>query len=68
MPLDNQDPEQIKQWLNIFGDDQKPSQVSLLGRLKFWFVQTMLGMGKVSGIDRQTGKNFLSSRNLPKVY
>ena len=66
MPLDNQDPEQIKQWLNIFGNDQKPSQVSLLDRLKFWFVQTMLGMGKVSAIDPETGKKSLAIKKSPK--
>ncbi len=66
MPLDNQDPEQIKQWLNIFGNAQKPSQVSLLDRLKFWFVQTMLGMGKVSAIDPETGKKSLAIKKSPK--
>ncbi len=66
MPLDNQDPEEIKQWLNIFGNAQKPSQVSLLDRLKFWFVQTMLGMGKVSAIDPETGKKSFAIKKSPK--
>ncbi len=66
MPKDNQDPEQIKQWLNIFGNDQKPSQVSLLDRLKFWLVQTMFGIGKVSAIDTETGKKSFAIKKSPK--
>ncbi len=66
MPLDNQDPEQIKQWLNIFGSTQKNSQITLLDRLKFWFVQTMFGMGKVSEINPATGKQSFPIKKSPK--
>ncbi len=66
MPLENQNPEQIKQWLNIFGNDQKTSRISLLDRLKFWFIQTMLGMGKVSAIDTETGKKSFAIKKSPK--
>ena len=65
-PKDNQDPEQIKQWLNIFGNVQKTSQVALLDRLKFWFVQTMFGIGKVSAIDTETGKKSFAIKKSPK--
>ena len=55
LPLANQNREQVKQWLKIFGHG-KVSQISLLDRLKFWLVQTMFGIGKVSAIDPDTGK------------
>ena len=66
IPLDNQAPEQIKQWLNIFGSKQRISQVTLLERFKFWFVQTMFGMGKVSAIDTETGKQTFAIKKSPK--
>ena len=66
MPLDNQAPEQIKQWLNVFGSTQKTSQVALLERLKFWFVQTMFGIGKVSVIEPQTGRKHFDIKKSPK--
>ncbi len=66
MPVNNQDPEQIKQWLNIFGSIQKNSQITLLDRLKFWFIQTMFGMGKVSEINPETGKQSFLIKKSPK--
>ncbi|ELS05612.1 PAP_fibrillin [Xenococcus sp. PCC 7305] len=66
MPLDNQDPELRKQWQEIFGDSQKVSRVSLLDRLKFWFVQTMFGMGQVSAIDSVTGIKHFEIKKSPK--
>jgi hypothetical protein len=66
IPLVNQNTEQIKQWLDIFGSNQKTSQVALLDRLKFWLVQTMLGMGKVSAIDTETGKKSFAIEKSPK--
>ena len=65
-PLPNQDPEQIKQWLNLFGRIPKTSQVALLDRLKFWFVQTMFGMGRVSAINTETGKKSFAIKKSPK--
>ena len=56
LPLANQNKEQIKQWIEIFGGEGKTSQISLLDRLKFWWVQVMFGIGKVSAIDPNTGK------------
>ncbi|MGK7898945.1 MAG: PAP/fibrillin family protein [Xenococcus sp. (in: cyanobacteria)] len=66
MPLNNQDPEQIKQWLNVFGSSQKTSQITLVDRFKFWFVQTMLGIGKVSEINPETGKQSFPIKKSPK--
>ncbi len=66
MPLENQDPEQIKQWLNIFGNTQIISQITLLDRLKFWFVQTIFGIGKVSEINPETGKQSFPIKKSPK--
>lgn len=66
MPLEKQDPEHIQQWLNIFGSTQKTSQISFLDRLKFWFVQTMFGMGKVSKINPETGKQSFPIQKSPK--
>ncbi len=66
MPLDNQDPEQRKQWLEIFGNSQKISQISLLDRLKFWFVQTMFGMSKVSVIDSVKGIKYFEIKKSPR--
>ena len=66
MPFEKQDPEQIKQWLNIFGSTQRISQILFLDRLKFWFVQTMFGMGKVSKINPETGKQSFPIKKSPK--
>ena len=65
-PLVDRDSEQIKQWLDIFGSDRKTSQVALLDRLKFWLVQTMLGIGQVSAIDPETGKKSFAIKKSPK--
>ena len=64
-PVDS-DREQIKQWLEIFGSSKTKSQISLLERLKFWLVQTMFGMGKVSAIDPTTGKQSFAIDKSPK--
>ena len=66
MPLENQNPEQMKQWLNIFGSSQQTSQITLLDSLKFWFVQTIFGIGKVSEINPETGKQSFPIKKSPK--
>lgn len=57
---------QIKQWLDIFGSDRPKSQVPLWDRLKFWLVQIMFGIGEVSAIDSETGKQSFAINKSPK--
>lgn len=66
IPAVERDSEQIKQWSDIFGSEGQTSQIPLLERLKFWFVQTMFGMGKVSAIDSETGKKSFAIKQSPQ--
>lgn len=65
-PLADRDPEQIAQWLEIFGNKEQVAQIPWLDRLKLWFVQTMFGIGKVSAINPKTGKQFFEIDKSPK--
>ena len=66
IPVADRNSEQIAQWLKIFDSKGELSQISLLDRLKFWFVQTMFGIGKVSAIDPETGKQSFAIDKSPK--
>ncbi|MEM8672493.1 MAG: PAP/fibrillin family protein [Cyanobacteria bacterium P01_G01_bin.67] len=65
-PLAAQDPEQIKQWLDVFGSNATTSQVVLLDRLKFWLLQKLLGMGQASVIDPRSGTRTFAIKKSPK--
>lgn len=66
LPLDREDKEQVKQWLNIFNSDRSLSPISPVDRFKFWWVQQMFGIGKVSAIDPQTGTQSFAIEKSPK--
>lgn len=65
IPLADRMTEQIAQWLKIFGSQGEVSPTPLLDRLKFWWVQTMFGIGKVSAIDSETGKQSFAIARSP---
>lgn len=66
IPVADRNSEQISQWLKIFDSEGELSQISLLDRLKFWWIETMFGIGKVSAIDPNTGKQSFAIDKSPK--
>lgn len=66
IPAADLNPQQLEQWLTLFGSERQTSQIRLFDRLKFWLVQTVLGIGKVSAIDPETGKKSFAIKKSPK--
>lgn len=66
MPLVDDERADLKLWLETFSSDRSKSQISFFERLKFWLVQTMFGMSKVSAIEPKTGKQSFAINKSPK--
>lgn len=66
MPSTDSSSADCKQWQEIFNSDRSLSKISLLERFKFWLIQTMFGIGKVSAIDPATGKQSFTINKSPK--
>ncbi|MFW6296405.1 MAG: PAP/fibrillin family protein [Halothece sp.] len=65
-PSQQQSQQEFQQWISLFGDSHKSSHISLLERLKNGFIKKILGIGKVSELNRKTGEQYFPISRSPK--
>lgn len=66
MPLESQNPEKMKAWLKIFGNNNQKSQLNLQARIMSMVMKWMFGIKKASEINSQTGKRSFVMNKSPK--
>ena len=66
MPLEIEEPAQMKQWLAVFAQESQKSQLSLRERIVSVFVKWMFGISKASDMDSKTGKRVFTMEKSPK--
>jgi hypothetical protein len=66
IPLESQNPEKMKEWLAIFGNNNQKSQLKFQERIMSLMMKWMFGMKKASEINSQTGKRAFVMNKSPK--
>ena len=66
MPRATEEPSTMTAWLQVFGQESQPSQLSLRERITSIFVQWLFGISKASTIDTQTGKRVFTMNKSPQ--
>ncbi|MGL5076907.1 MAG: PAP/fibrillin family protein [Waterburya sp.] len=66
MPLETKKTSKMKEWLAVFGQEGRKSQLNLSDQVTSIFVKWLFGISKASEINPQTGKRVFTMKKSPK--
>ena len=65
-PLDPEDPESMKAWMSVFGDQKSKQSLNIAQKIQSFVGKLIFGLEPPQGIDRQTGKASFNMKKSPK--